>query len=123
MIELFSESGMTEPGINISIEFDIFWDKYDLKIGKLICQNVWNGVVKTRLRNSSIPRIYLNNEIRERIISHLEYYIPYTTKGGAFPARKHPYTYLNNACWEDEVPVKRISGRRDKIDGNRSKYE
>jgi hypothetical protein len=65
--------------------FDDFWDKYDHKQDRAKCEKHWKKI---------------NQEAREKIMMHLDLYIPATPDK---KYRKHPATYLNNKSWENEV--------------------
>lgn len=68
-----------------NISFDIFWDTYDHKHKKPKCQKKWN-------------RLSLKD--REAIMEHVPRYVK-STPDKKF--RLHPYTYLNNECWNDPI--------------------
>lgn len=68
--------------------FDDFWDKYDKKQDRPKCEKKWEKI---------------NQEAREKIMLHLEEYIPSTPDK---QYRKNPSTYLNNQSWENEIQIK-----------------
>ena len=74
-------------------------NKYDLKYLRADCEMIWNGEKRNK------RKIKFNDEIRKAIMDHIEVYVKYTNKNGIYPSRKHPKTYLNNNCWEDEVVI------------------
>lgn len=76
---------------DINIEFDVFWNLYDKKIGMIKCQSKWNKLT--------------NNE-REQIIEYIpKYKFAFSDK----KFRKNPETFLNNKSWNDELIQKNVS--------------
>ena len=86
---------------NIQTEyaFDLFWNKYDLKLLKPDCEAIWNGDRKNK------RGIKFDDDIRKSVMDHLDVYVKHTSKNGSYPSRKHPRTYLNNNSWEDEIVI------------------
>jgi len=78
-------------------DFEIFWAKYNYKIGKPDCIDYWTG--RKRLKNGK----QMNNEMRDKCLSVVDKYVKNTHKDDTYPSRKHPKTYLYNSCWEDEI--------------------
>lgn len=71
---------------NINIEFDIFWDLYDKKVGeKVKLKKKWNS---------------LTDKERETAINHIPLYKK-SKPDKQF--RKDPQTYLNNKSFNDEI--------------------
>lgn len=71
---------------NINIEFDIFWNLYDKKVGEK------NKLIK-KWEN-------LTDEEREKIIEYIpKYKIAISEK----QYRKNPETFMNNKSWNDEI--------------------
>ena len=81
------ENGNTNVTVinNEKISFGTFWDLYDKKINKTKCEKRWDK---------------LTVEIQEAIISHIP---KYKEAQPDKQFRKHPYTFLNNNGWEDEI--------------------
>lgn len=72
-----------------TVDFSLFWNKYEKKVGLKDCKKKWDKLPK---------------ETQEKILAHLDIYIPATPDP---TYRKNPETYLNNESWNDEViPVK-----------------
>jgi hypothetical protein len=69
----------------INISFDVFWDTYDKKEGKVTAEKKWKA---------------LTNSERQKIINMLPMYKE-KTSNVAF--RKHPSTFLNQRIWEDDI--------------------
>ncbi len=70
----------------VNIEFSDFWNLYDYKKGnKIKIENKW---------------LSLKDDERTAIMDHLPLYVASTPDK---QWRKHPYTYLNNQGWEDEM--------------------
>jgi len=78
-------------------DFEIFWRKYNYKIGKPDCIDYWTG--KKRLKNGK----QMNDEMRKKCLSVIDKYVANTHKDDTYPSRKHPKTYLYNSCWDDEI--------------------
>ena len=66
-------------------KFDIWWCLYDKKMGKKRCFDKW---------------MRLSDEERDLCIANTPSYVA-STPNKQF--RKHPLTYLNGECWNDEV--------------------
>jgi len=79
------------------IDFELFWNKYNLKIDRPACEKIWMGKNKNG--------VVFDDDIRQRILNHLELYVEHTNLDGNYPSRKNPKTYLNNNCWEDDVII------------------
>jgi len=71
---------------SINIVFDEFWNLYNKKIAKVKCEQKWK-----KLKNSE----------REEIMDTLPKFLA-AIKDKQF--QPHPYTYLNQRRWEDELP-------------------
>tara|TARA_Y100001963_G_scaffold156777_1_gene251212 strand:- start:1544 stop:2278 length:735 start_codon:yes stop_codon:yes gene_type:complete len=70
----------------VNIEFSDFWNLYDYKKGnKIKIEKKW---------------LSLKDDERTAIMDHLPLYVASTPDK---QWRKHPYTYLNNQGWEDEM--------------------
>jgi predicted metallopeptidase len=65
--------------------FEDFWQAYDYKKSKKKAQQKWN-------------RLSVDEKIA--IMEHVPMYIKSTPDK---QYRKHPTTYLNGECWEDEI--------------------
>ena len=70
----------------INIQFGIFWNKYDKKVGD-----------KNKLEKKWAK---FSNDTRIAIMEHLELYINATPEK---QYRKNPQTYFNNESWKDEI--------------------
>jgi hypothetical protein len=96
--ELMSDVRVTQGEVKLSkdkvklskdkgeIEFDIFWDAYEKKVGK-----------KDKLIKKWDK---LSEEQKIKILSHIELYKKATPNK---QYRKNPETYLNNESWNDEI--------------------
>ena len=82
---------------SINIEFDEFWNLYDKKIAKVKCEQKWKKLKDTE---------------REEIIKTLPKFLA-AIKDKQF--QPHPYTYLNQRRWEDELPKDDIDEFNKKI--------
>ena len=72
--------------IKVNIEFSEFWNLFDYKKGnKIKIEKKW---------------LSLKDDERTSIMDHLPLYVASTPDK---QWRKHPYTYLNNQGWEDEM--------------------
>ena len=75
-----------EKGNENSIDFEIFWNLYDKKVGKKEkIKSKWDKLTK---------------EIQQKILDYLPEYIK-SQPNKQF--RKHPETFLNNESWNDEI--------------------
>ena len=70
--------------------FDLFWNKYDKKVGLQKSRSLWNKIPLTD---------------HERIMKHLDEYVK-TEKS----FRKDPERYLKYRTWEDEIVTKNNHG-------------
>lgn len=80
-------SNNTENNTLIQEGFDMFWAAYDKKVDRQKCEAKW-----AKLKQAD----------RDRILVTVETYV------AAHPEvkyRKNPLTYLNGACWHDELPT------------------
>lgn len=68
--------------------FEDFWNAYQKKIARPKCEKKWN-----KLKQSD----------KEKIMQHVPIYVQSTPEK---EYRKHPYTYLHNESWNDEVIFK-----------------
>lgn len=74
----------------IIIEFDVFWNLYNKKLGnKDICEKKWNN---------------LKNDDRKKIIDTLPTFIN-SIKDKQY--QPYPETYLNNKRWNDEITTEK----------------
>jgi|GEM_PF-3104288 len=73
---------------SVQIEFEKFWNYYDLKINKKECFANW---------------LKLTKESKDRIRLHLPKYKKSTYTDGTYPSRKNPLTYLRKEAWNDEI--------------------
>ena len=72
--------------VNNNIEFDIFWNFYDKKVGKKEkIETKWNK---------------LTLEVQQKIIDYIPKYIESQPDK---KYRKNPETFLNNESWNDEI--------------------
>jgi len=71
--------------------FEDFWDKYDKKVGKPKSILYWKKI---------------NQGGREKIMQHLERYVP----GVEQKFRKDPERYLKYECWNDEIITEKLNG-------------
>lgn len=67
--------------------FNDFWNLYDKKHDRPKCIKKWEKI---------------NQVAREKIMGHLELYVRSTPD---LQFRKHPYTYLNNESWNNEINI------------------
>jgi hypothetical protein len=67
------------------LPFETFWNMYDKKVERKKCEQKYSSI---------------NESDREIILEKLPEYIQ-STPNPAF--RKHPLTWLNGACWNDEI--------------------
>ncbi len=67
------------------LDFNIFWDAYDKKVGGLMCKAKWNMLKKSD---------------QETAISHIELYK--VAQPNKF-FRKDPEKYLDGKCFNDEI--------------------
>ncbi len=67
--------------------FDVFWETYDKKISRLQAERAWK-------------KIKITEELLETIQDAAREYVKSTPDKSY---RKHPATWLNGACWNDEV--------------------
>lgn len=82
---------------NINIEFNVFWDLYDKKVGeKTKIEKKWNT---------------LSNADRESIMEYLPKYVASTPEKRY---RKNPEVFLNNKSWNDEI-ITREPGNKTPI--------
>jgi len=79
--------------------FEEFWDAYDHKVDKRKAKSSWTKVAQ---------------KDREKIMDHLDFYVPATNKDGTYPTRRNPTTYLNNQTWNNEVPKADKHKKNDK---------
>lgn len=85
----------TEPAIaEVSVwpDFEDFWIKYDKKVGKPKSLLLWKKI---------------NQGGREKIMQHLERYVPEVEQ----KFRKDPERYLKHECWNDEI-IKQATNAR-----------
>lgn len=68
-----------------TIPFDVFWNSYDKKTDKAKCENIWNKLTKDE---------------QEKVMNHVPAYVS-STPDKTF--RKHPYNYLINKNYLDEI--------------------
>lgn len=73
------------PSFSSGLDFTLFWDKYEKKVGASDCKKKWDKLPK---------------ETQEKILVHLDVYVPATPDP---TYRKNPATYLNQEAWNDEV--------------------
>ena len=72
--------------------FDLFWQMYPRKVGKKLCQSIWNRKIK----RNEVEQIYDGlNRWKESDQWQRD-------KGQFIP---HPSTFLNQERWNDEVPA------------------
>lgn len=67
--------------------FDIFWNIYDKKVGRLECKAAWDKISKKE---------------RMKIMTNLEDYVTSTPDK---KYRKDPINYLKNKVWQDEILI------------------
>lgn len=84
-------SAPADADINIWPSFDDFWKKYDKKVGKPKSEKLWKKISQAG---------------REKIMQHLEQYVPEVDKH----FRKDPERYLKHECWNDEI-IKQNHGK------------
>lgn len=66
--------------------FEKFWNLYNKKVERKKCERKFNK---------------LSFEIRKKIFQHIPKY--FKSIEGTFQNKKHPATYLNGECWNDEI--------------------
>jgi hypothetical protein len=71
-------------------DFSDFWSAYDHKQDRKEAERAWGKVKQPD---------------REKIMQHLELYVPATFTDGRFPSRRNPTTYLNKQTWLNEIPT------------------
>lgn len=83
---------------NNNIHFDKFWDKYPLKKGKQQALKIWAKLSKSKnLPEIDILLSAIDNQIQEK---------KYLKDHNKFcPEWKHPSTWLNGGCWDDDVKI------------------
>jgi len=79
------QSRVKKTKVNINDRFDAFWDLYGKKVGLKKCSEKW-----AKIKPEDI----------EKIFNHVPEYVKSTPDS---QYRKDPFTYLNNACWNDEI--------------------
>jgi len=79
------EIRMSQQVMFKKIDFDVFWDAYDKKVGALMCKAKWN--MKSR-------------SDQEKILEHVKLYKD--SQPNKF-FRKDPEKYLDQECWLDEI--------------------
>lgn len=79
-------------------DFDLFWKLYDYKKSKPTAERAWKKLKKTDIAN-------LLKAIPDYVAS---------TPDKQF--RKHPSTYINQRCWEDERP--NVKGKGSSFNGS-----
>jgi hypothetical protein len=85
------------PPLVVTDNFEVFWKAYPNKKGKAGALAKWNVLKKQK----TLPNIQV---ILNAIQSQKEW--RNTAKQGEFrPEWKHPSTWLNQGCWDDEVEV------------------
>jgi len=77
--------------------FDDFWNMYDKKLESKKCKLKYEK---------------LNENQRAKIKETLPYYLS-TIKDKQF--QKHPSTYLNNECWNDEIDFSKVNPEKPKM--------
>lgn len=65
--------------------FNQFWDLYDKKVGREMCENKWAKISQSD---------------REKIMLHVPEYVESTPNK---QYRKNPHSYLNQKSWNDEI--------------------
>jgi len=83
----------------VNIPFDTFYQLYDYKKSKTLAEKSWNA---------------LTDEERTITMKVLPDYVASTNKDGTYPTRKHPSTYLNQKCWNDEIVVSAENKKAEK---------
>ena len=94
-IGLLQEHYKTEKS-TLKNAFDLFWDKYPLKIGKKQCSEHWK---KCRISVSLFDTIMSS---LEKQINHKK---EMDNRKEFCPEFPHPIRWLKHCRWEDEVPV------------------
>ena len=85
------------PPLVVTDNFEVFWKAYPNKKGKAGALAKWNVLKKQK----TLPNIHV---ILNAIQAQKEW--RNTAKQGEFrPEWKHPSTWLNQGCWDDEVEV------------------
>lgn len=83
----------TKEHINNVLTFDEFWDIYDKKQDKKKCEDKFKK---------------LSDDVKEKIRLVLPNYIKLKSDA---QFRKNPLTWLNGECWNDEINIKKESGK------------
>lgn len=82
--------------------FDEFWKAYNYSVGKQKCIKLYSKIVET-------DRALIKKHVFRYVESTMKPNKPETGK----ISRKHPSTYLNQECWNDELDVEDPTGFRD----------
>ena len=83
----------------VNIPFEDFYRAYDYKKSKTVAEKSWNS---------------LTDEERTLTMKVLPDYVASTNKDGTYPPRKHPSTWLNQSCWNDEIVVSAENKKAEK---------
>jgi len=98
--------------IKQSKNFDLFWSSYPMKKGKQKSSDVWE---KLKKKNKLPPIENILKAIKDQKAEK-----EYLQNNGKFcPEWKHPTTWLNQGCWDDEVtlPNDKMPGYIYRADG------
>jgi len=82
--------------INDEYTFERWWNLYDHKVGRDNCEVKWHN----RMTKAE----------RKAATEHTPIYVARTPNK---EFRKHPYTYLNQKCWNDEVKPVAMTAKAD----------
>lgn len=75
--------------------FEDFWNDYGYKVNRPKCEAKWKRIAEAD---------------KARIKGYLPEYVKRTFKDH-YPTRKHPFTFLNNSSWRDELPAGETNGK------------
>ena len=75
----------TEPLGSLSESFETFWNLYDKKVDRVVCEKKWAKIKPS---------------LHDTIFDHVKRYVAATPDK---QIRKNPETYLNREAWENEI--------------------
>ena len=80
------------------LNFDLFWENYPIKVGKKKARQTWDKLKK----KNELPAIDKIIKAIKNQKAEKEYL---QSQNKFCPEWKHPTTWLNNGCWDDEVKI------------------
>ncbi len=81
----------------MKIPFDSFYKQYPRQVGKGQARSVWE-------RLSAAKFNLTEEELYNKITLSIEAQIRWRKKDDNCPDWKHPATWLNGECWDDQIP-------------------